>query len=181
MSGLISILPIRQTLTGLRVFALTATWTWNTLPHMLAKLVPFQPSSLSSNTSLSECPCYLSCPTPPLPIPSPGIFSFFINLFIYLFLAVLVLCCCTRLSLDAASGGGGLLFVAVRGLLLLRSTGSRCAGFSSCGSRASVVVACGLYSAGSVVVVHGLSCSTACGIFPDQGLNPCPLHWQVDS
>ena len=28
----------------------------------------------------------------------------------------------------------------------------------------------------SVVVAHGLSCSTACGIFPDQGSNPCPLH-----
>ena len=26
-----------------------------------------------------------------------------------------------------------------------------------------------------------LSCSTACGVFPDQGLNPWPLHWQVDS
>ena len=26
-----------------------------------------------------------------------------------------------------------------------------------------------------------LSCPTACGIFPDQGLNPCPLHWQVES
>ena len=33
----------------------------------------------------------------------------------------------------------------------------------------------------SVVVAHGLSCSKACGIFPDQGPNPCPLHWQVDS
>ena len=28
---------------------------------------------------------------------------------------------------------------------------------------------------------HGLSCSAACGIFPDQGSNPCPLHWQADS
>ena len=27
----------------------------------------------------------------------------------------------------------------------------------------------------------GHSCSLACGIFLDQGLNPCPLHWQVDS
>ena len=45
--------------------------------------------------------------------------------------------------------------------LLLRSTGSRCAG--------------------SVVVAHGPSCSAACGIFPDQGLNPCPLHWQADA
>ena len=34
---------------------------------------------------------------------------------------------------------------------------------------------------GSVAVVHGSSCSEACGIFLDQGLNPCPLHWQVDS
>ena len=34
---------------------------------------------------------------------------------------------------------------------------------------------------GSVVVAPGFSCSAACGIFPDQGSNPCPLHWQVDS
>ena len=27
----------------------------------------------------------------------------------------------------------------------------------------------------------GLSCSSACGIFLDQGSNPCPLHWQADS
>ena len=45
---------------------------------------------------------------------------------------------------------------------------------------ASVVVAHGLQSKGSVVVVLGLSCLAACGIFPDQGLNVCPLHWQVD-
>ena len=34
---------------------------------------------------------------------------------------------------------------------------------------------------GSEVVAHGLSCSLACGIFPGQGLNLCPLSWQVDS
>ena len=34
---------------------------------------------------------------------------------------------------------------------------------------------------GSVIVAHGLSCCMSCGIFLDQGLNPCPLHWQVDS
>ena len=27
----------------------------------------------------------------------------------------------------------------------------------------------------------GLSCSEACGIFPDQGSNPCLLLWQTDS
>ena len=31
----------------------------------------------------------------------------------------------------------------------------------------------------SVVVAHRLGCSVACGIFLDQGLNPCLLHWQV--
>ena len=30
-------------------------------------------------------------------------------------------------------------------------------------------------------MIHRLSCTSACGIFPDQGLNPCLLHWQVDS
>ena len=34
---------------------------------------------------------------------------------------------------------------------------------------------------GSVVVAEGLSCSLACGIFPEQGSTPNPLHWQVDS
>ena len=28
---------------------------------------------------------------------------------------------------------------------------------------------------------HGLSCPAECGIFLDQGLDPCPLHWQADS
>ena len=31
------------------------------------------------------------------------------------------------------------------------------------------------------IVVHGLSCSEACGIFMDQGSNLCLLHWQADS
>ena len=81
------------------------------------------------------------------------------------------------------------------GFLYLRRVGatlpcgaqpSHCGGFSCCetwalGARASVVVARGLQSPGSVVVSHGLSCSTACGIFPNQGSNPCPLHRQEDS
>ena len=32
----------------------------------------------------------------------------------------------------------------------------------------------------SVVVVHGLSCPSACGIFLEQGLNPYPLCWQAN-
>ena len=30
-------------------------------------------------------------------------------------------------------------------------------------------------------MAHRLSCSASGGIFPDQGSNPCPLHWQADS
>ena len=45
-------------------------------------------------------------------------------------------------------------------ILLLQSRGSRCEG--------------------SVVVGHGLCCPESCGIFPDQGLNPCLLHWQAE-
>ena len=39
----------------------------------------------------------------------------------------------------------------------------------------------GLQRAGSIVLVHRLSCSVARGIFPDPGSNPCLLHWQADS
>ena len=56
-------------------------------------------------------------------------------------------------------------------LLLLWSTGSGHACFISCGSQALE----------HRVVVPRLSCSAARGIFPDQGLNPCLLHWQADS
>ena len=45
----------------------------------------------------------------------------------------------------------------------------------------SVVLVLGLWSMGSVVVVHRLSCSITSGIFPDQGSNQCPLHCKSDS
>ena len=75
------------------------------------------------------------------------------------------------------------VFVAACGLSLVAASRGysslRCVGFSlwwflllwSTGSK----------HLGSVVVAHGLSCSGACGIFPDQGSNPCPLRWQPDS
>ena len=93
-------------------------------------------------------------------------FHFFKKLFIYLFIyfwLCWVFVSVRGLSLVAASGGHSSSPCAGLSLsrpLLLRSTGSRCAG--------------------SVAVAHRPSCSVACGIFPDQGLNPCPLHWQAD-
>ena len=75
------------------------------------------------------------------------------------------------------------VFVSVRGLSPVVASGghssSRCAGLSL--SRALLLRSTGSRRAGSVVVAHGPSCSVACGIFPDQGSNPCPLHWQADS
>ena len=81
-----------------------------------------------------------------------------------LFSDVVGLCGCARAFLVVVRGG--LLCVECTGfslhwLLFLRSTGRRCTG--------------------SVVVVHRLSCSAACGIFPDQESNLSPLHWQADS
>ena len=75
------------------------------------------------------------------------------------------------------------VFISVLGLSLVAASGghssSRCAGLSL--SRPLLLRSTGSRRTGSVVVAHGPSCSVACGIFPDQGSNPCPLHWQTDS
>ena len=71
----------------------------------------------------------------------------------------------------------------MRGLSLVVASGghssSRCTGLSL--SWPLLLRSTGSRRTGSVIVAHGPSCSTACGIFPDQGSNPCPLHWQADS
>ena len=75
------------------------------------------------------------------------------------------------------------VFVSVRGLSLVVASGdhssSQCMGLSL--SWPLLLRSTGSRRAGSVIVAHGPSCSAACGIFPDQGSNPCPLHWQADS
>ena len=72
-----------------------------------------------------------------------------------------------------------------------RSLCSWACALSSCGEQGPLLDVCGLLTAmtslvaehrlqgvwTSVVVVHGLSCSEACGIFLDQGSNPYPPHW----
>ena len=93
---------------------------------------------------------------------------FFFNLFIYFIYFYFWLCW---------------VFVSVRGLSLVVASGghssSRRAGLSL--SRPLLLQSTGSRRAGSVVVAHGPSCSAACGIFPDQGSNPYPLHRQADS
>ena len=88
------------------------------------------------------------------PFKSKPFYLFFkIYLFIYFWLR-LVFVAAHGLSLAAASGGYS----------LCGARASHCGGFSCCRARAlgvwaSVVVARGLQSAGSVVVAHKLSCS----------------------
>ena len=82
----------------------------------------------------------------------------------YLFILAIVSLFCSSQAFSIYSKWGPLfpvvVWLSLRWLLLLhRLSGVRASG----------------------VVGHGLSCSSACGIFPDQGLNPCPLHWQADS
>ena len=76
--------------------------------------------------------------------------------------------CCVGFSLVAALGP-------------LTAVASLAAEHRLSGAWTSAVAACGLYSTGSVVLAHRPSCSAACGILPDQGSNPCLLHWWVDS
>ena len=79
-------------------------------------------------------------------------------------MAVLGLRFCARAF--SSRGERGPLFIAVRGPLtivasLVAEHRLQTRRLSSCGSRAQL--------------------PAACGIFPDQGSNPCPLHWQADS
>ena len=84
--------------------------------------------------------------------------SFF---FFNLFMVVLGLRFCARALSSCGHSSSQCTGLSLSWPLLLRSTGSR--------------------RAGSVIMAHGPSCSAACGIFPDQGSNPCTLHWQADS
>ena len=121
--------------------------------------------------SLKDVSCFLFLPFFYChQFPHSFIYAFF-KIYVYLFMyAVLGLHCCTGLSLVVISGAtlqwlcAGFSF---QGLLLLQSM---------------VFNALKLYQLlhlGSVAMVHGLSCSSLCGTFPDQESNLCPLHWQA--
>ena len=108
---------------------------------------------------------------------SINISEFFLLIYLWLHWVFIALC---GLSLVAVNRGYSSLQRAsfsLRWLLLLGSG----RGLQDLQHVGSVVVTCGLHVVGSVVVVNRLSGSMACGIFPSQGLNPCPLHWQLDS
>ena len=96
---------------------------------------------------------------------------------LFIFFAVLALHCCAGLSRAVVSGvyspdavHGSL--IAVASLVLENRLW---------GLRTSVVAARGLSNCSSLALEHRLSCSAACGIFPDQGSNRCLLNWQTSS
>ena len=117
---------------------------------------------VQSNYSVSESFGILFCKMIQLTGCKIQFISFFQNS-ICLFLALLVFVAVYRLSLGVENGGfslvGGVDFSSQwRCLLWLLDAGS-----------------------GSAAVVRGLNYSTTHGILPDQGQNPCLLHWQAGS
>jgi len=106
--------------------------------------------------------------------PRQTIIYIYIYIYFFFFFPVLVLCCCVGFSLSC----------------------HKWRVFSS-GTRASHcdVFSCGAWAVGSVDfsscgsqalehrlsnVVHRVSCSSVCRIFPDSGSNLCLVRWQVD-
>ena len=133
--------------------------------HFLSMGIRRSPGEAEEGASCAasnQCAALWSCS-------SHGTFFFFFNNFKFIYLLFIFGCVGSSFlckGFPQLRQAGATLHRGVRASsqsrpLLLRSTGSR--------------------RAGSVVVAHRPSCSAACGIFPDQGLNPCPLHWQADS
>ena len=98
----------------------------------------------------------------------------FLKIIIYLILIALGLHCCTW------------AFSSCSKQRLLSNCGvqaSHCGGFFCCKHSLQVhgLQCSWCTDSDSVVAAHGFSCPTACGLFPDQGLDPRPLPLQADS
>ena len=116
----------------------------------------------------SPCNCIVCFPKFGFFLGTHGIYAKYvmhIKLLIFdLFSAGLGFCCCTRVF--PVCGEHGLLSGCPAGA-------SHCGG--PCRCRAQAIRSTGVSPAthGPVAVMHRLGCSEACGIFLDQGSNPC--------
>ena len=139
------------------------TWATQPLGHIPGHLADMWCDQLVPNQSLAlnvtEWPH-----SSVIAIPHPWYNCFF---FFFLFYFWLLWVFITACGLSLVEGSRGYSLVVVRGLLMDVA-------FVTADQQA-------LGCTGSVVVAHGLSCPKACGIFLVQRLNPCRLHWQVDS
>ena len=114
---------------------------------------------------------------------------FFIYTYIFIFFYLLIFGCTASLLLLGfflVAAGRAYSLAAVCRLLI--AVASLITEQGLYGTWASAVVAYGLSHCRSRTlehrfnnVVHGLGCSVACVIFPNQGSNHCLLYWQVDS
>ena len=82
-------------------------------------------------------------------------------------------CAGSPLLARALSSSGEQAHSRVAVLRLLITVAFLVAEYRFSGARASVPVGPGPQGTGSGAVAHGLSCSAACGIFPDQRSNSC--------
>ena len=95
---------------------------------------------------------------------SIGLFlALFLFIHLFLILAALGLGCC------------------VQAFYSCRARASHCSSFSYCRTWVPRHMGSVVAAQISIFAVCGLSCLAACGIFSGQGLNPRPLHWQVES
>ena len=115
-------------------------------------------------------------------VQGPKILSLLYMIFIYLFWAVLGLCCragISPLGVNESCSSCSAWVSYCSGFSLRRSKGFR--------AQTSVVAAHGLSRCTPWALEHRPSrgsrhsCSTACGIFPEQGSNPCLQHWLGDA
>ena len=113
-------------------------------------------------------------------------YLFFFKGFIYFGLFWVFSSFCVGFSLVAESGGyPQVAWLQCAGFSLLWllswSTGSKASGFSSCGTWAPQLQLLDPKAQAQSLQLTDLVVPIACGIFLDQGSNPCLLHWQVDS
>ena len=87
-------------------------------------------------------------------------------------------CCAWAFS---SCGERGLLCAVVPGLLIPVVSLVQALGLQEFWHVGSTVSTPRLQGTASIVGAHRLSCSPTCGMFLDQGSNPCLLHWQSDS
>ena len=122
----------------------------------------------NENQDVGEASLWKPAWSPPHPFLSLSLLKTF-----YLFLAALGLCCCVWAFSTCGEWGP---------LCRVNALASHCGGFSCCRAQAWGLASFSSCSTWAQYLWHtGLVAPVACGIFLDQGSNPCPLHWQADS
>ena len=133
-------------------------------------LAAWRVRSYFSNQGSNPCPLHWKHRVLTTGPPGKSLFPFFLFVYKFIYLFILFFGCIGSSSLRV----GFFQLHWAGATLRCGAWASHCGGLSCRGAQTLGVRA-------SAVVAHGPSRSAARGIFPDQGSNPCPLHWQADS